>query len=83
VFLQGEVAADDGEHGIDEHAGLCGHQKNVVEFQVPAAVVAQLAHLEHADQRRQGGHPIERQLADVHLGHRETDQLGPRDEHEE
>lgn len=83
MLLQGEVTADDGERGINEHAGLCGHQEDVVQLQISAAVVAQLAHLEHADQRRQGGHPVERKLTDVDLGHGEADQLGSRDEHEE
>lgn len=28
---EGEVAADDGEHAVDEHAGLGHHQKGVVQ----------------------------------------------------
>lgn len=83
MLLQGEVSADDGERGIDKHAGLRGHQEDVVELEISAAVVTQFAHLEHADQRRQGGHPVQRQLADVHLGHGEADQLGSRNEDEE
>lgn len=83
VLLQGEVTADDGKRRVDEHAGLSGHQEDIVELQISAAVVAQFAHLEHADQRRQGRHSVERQLADVHLSHGEADQLGPRNENEE
>lgn len=83
VLLQSKVTADDGKRGIDKHASLRGHQEDVVELEISATVIAQFAHLEHADQRRHSRHPVERQLADVHLGHGEADQFGSRDEDEE
>lgn len=83
MLLQGEVAADNGERRVDEHAGLSGHQEDVIELQISAAVVAQFTHLAHADQGRQSRHSVERQLADVHLGDGEADQLGPRNQDEE
>jgi len=77
VFLQSEVAADDGEGRVNEHAGLSGHQEDVIELQISAAIVAQFTHLEHADHRRQSRHSVERQFADVHFGYGEADQFGP------
>lgn len=39
VALDGELAADYGEGAVDEHAGLGADQEDVVELEVPAAVV--------------------------------------------
>lgn len=83
VLLQGEVAADNSKRRVDEHAGLSGHQEDVIKLQISATVVTQFTHLEHADQRRQSRHSVERQFADVHLRHGEAHQLGPRNKDEE
>lgn len=83
VILEGEVAADDGEGGVDEHAGLGGDQEDVVELEVACAVEPELVHLAHADEGGQGGHAVEGELADVDLHDGETDELGARDEDEE
>jgi hypothetical protein len=39
------VATDDRECAVDEHASLSSYQQDVVEFQVSAAIVLELAHL--------------------------------------
>ena len=40
-------------------------------------------HLDHAEQSREGGHGVERELADVHLDDSQVHELLPRGEHEE
>lgn len=83
VLLDGELSADDREGAVDEHPRLGADQQDVVQLQVPASVVLQLAHLPHSDQGGEGGEPVEGQFADVNFDDGEADELRPRDEDEE
>ena len=83
VLGQGELGADYRERRVDEHPRLGSDQQNIVQLQVPVPVVAELPHLEHPYQRRHRRHPVQGQLAHVHLGHGEADQFRPRYQHEE
>lgn len=53
VLLDREVAADDREGAVDEETRLRADQQDVVQLQVPSAVVLELSHLRtHRARRR-------------------------------